>query len=192
MKKEALRIHFKKKRSELTDQMKLKIDDLLLIQFQKLLIDIPSNIMSYLIKEDSNEFDPQYIIDYCSFKNLDLTTSFPVMLKDFHSAEMIAVDAASSSTFITNAYGIPEPKDGNEISPEQLDLVIVPLLCFDQLGNRVGYGKGYYDRFLKKCRKDCIKIGFSYFSPIERIEDINEFDVPLDYGISPDAIHEFH
>ena len=72
MKKEALRIHFKKKRSELTDQMKLKLDDLLLIQFQKLLIDIPSNIMSYLIKEDSNEFDPQYIIDYCSINNLDV------------------------------------------------------------------------------------------------------------------------
>ncbi len=192
MKKEALRIHFKKKRSELTAQMKLKLDDLLLIQFQKLLIDIPSNIMSYSIKEDSNELDPQYIIDYCSFKNLDINFSFPVMLKDFHSAEMIAVDVASASTFITNSYGIPEPKDGHEISPELIDLVIVPLLCFDQLGNRVGYGKGYYDRFLKKCRKDCIKIGFSYFSPIERIEDINEFDIPLDYGISPDAIHEFH
>ncbi len=192
MKKEDLRVNFKKKRSELTDQMKLKLDDLLLIQFQKLPIDIPSNIMSYIIKEGSNEFDPQHIIDYCSFKNLDINVSFPVLLKDIHSADMVAVAATNASIFITNSYGIPEPSQGNEISPELIDLVIVPLLCFDKSGNRVGYGKGYYDRFLKKCRKNCIKIGFSHFSPSEPIEDINEFDVPLDYGISPDAIHEFH
>ena len=192
MKKEDLRILFKQKRSELTDQMKLKLDDLLLIHFQKLPIDIPSNIMSYVIKEGTKEFDPQYIIDYCAFKNLNINISFPVMMKDIHSAEMIAVSPAFTSKFITNSYGIPEPKEGNEMSPELIDLVIVPLLYFDKTGNRVGYGKGYYDRFLKKCRKNCIKIGISYFSPTEPIEDINEFDVPLNYGISPDAIHEFH
>jgi 5-formyltetrahydrofolate cyclo-ligase len=192
MKKEDLRFLFKQRRSELTDQMKLKLDDLLLIQFQKLPIDIPSNFMSYIIKEDSNEFDPQSIIDYCSFKNLDIEISFPVMLKNINSAEMNAVNATSETKFITNSYGIPEPAQGNEMSPEIIDIVIVPLICFDKTGNRVGYGKGYYDRFLKKCRKDCLKIGFSYFPPAESIEDINEFDVPLDYGICPDAIHEFH
>ena len=192
MKKEDLRFLFKQKRSELTDQMKLKLDDLLLIQFQKLPIDIPSNIMSYLIKEGSNEFDPKYILNYCSFKNLDVNIIFPVMLKDIHSAEMNAVTASSDSKFITNSYGITEPTQGNAISPELIDMVIVPLISFDKTGNRVGYGKGYYDRFLKKCRKDCLKIGFSYFTPTEKIEDINEFDVPLDYGICPDALHEFH
>jgi len=192
MKKEDLRFLFKQRRSELTDQMKLKLDDLLLIQFQKLSIDIPPNIMSYMIKEGSNEFDPQYIIDYCSFKKLDINISFPVILKDIYSAEMNAMTANSDTKFITNSYGIPEPTQGNEISPELIDMVVVPLLCFDKSGNRVGYGKGYYDRFLKKCRKDCLKIGFSYFSPAEPIENINEFDVPLDYGICPDTIHEFH
>ncbi len=192
MKKEDLRFLFKQRRSELTDQMKLKLDDLLLIQFQKLSIDIPPNIMSYMIKEGSNEYDPQYIIDYCSFKNLDINISFPVILKDIYSAEMNAMTANSDTKFITNSYGIPEPTQGNEISPELIDMVIVPLLYFDKSGNRVGYGKGYFDRFLKKCRKDCLKIGFSYFSPEEPIEDINEFDVPLDYGICPDTIHEFH
>lgn len=192
MKKEDLRILFKQKRSELTYQMKSKLDDLLLIQFQKLPIDIPSNIMSYIIKEGSNEFDPQYIIDYCLFKNLGNNISFPVMMRDIHSAEMIAMTASAGTEFITNSYGIPEPTQGNEISPELIDMVIIPLLYFDKSGNRVGYGKGYYDRFLKKCRKDCLKIGFSYFSPTEPIEDINKFDVPLDYGICPDAIYEFH
>ena len=192
MKKEDLRFLFKQKRSKLTDQMKLKFDDLLLFQFQKLSINIPPNIMSYIIKEDSNEYDPQYIIDYCSFKNLDINISFPVILKDIYSTEMNAMTASYGNKFITNSYGIPEPTQGNKIKPELIDMVIVPLLYFDKSGNRVGYGKGYYDRFLKKCRKDCLKIGFSYFPPEEPIEDINEFDVPLDYGICPDTIHEFH
>jgi 5-formyltetrahydrofolate cyclo-ligase len=190
--KEALRIHYKQKRETLSAPIKLQLDALLLIQFQKLAIDIPSNIMSYKIKNNSNEFDPQLVIDYCYFKNLDIKLSLPRMLPEFNSAAMVAEQVGSTTQFLINAYGIPEPNGGSEISPELIDLVIVPLLCFDQSGNRVGYGKGYYDRFLKNCRKDCIKIGFSYFSPIASIDDPNEFDIPLDYGISPDAIHEFH
>ena len=188
--KEALRILYKLKREELAAPLKLQLDDLLLIQFQQLAIDIPSNIMSYKIKNKSNEFDPQLVIDYCYFKNLGIKLSLPRMLPDFNSAAMVAEQVGANTQFFINAFGIPEPNGGSEISPELIDLVIVPLLCFDQSGNRVG--KGYYDRFLKNCRKDCIKIGFSYFSPIASIDDTNEFDIPLDYGISPDAIHEFH
>ena len=190
--KEALRILYKLKREELAAPLKLQLDDLLLIQFQQLAIDIPSNIMSYKIKNNSNEFDPQSVIEYCYFKNLGIKLSLPRMLPDFNSAAMVAEQVGANTQFFINAFGIPEPNGGSEISPELIDLVIVPLLCFDQSGNRVGYGKGYYDRFLKNCRKDCIKIGFSYFSPIASIDDTNEFDIPLDYGISPDAIHEFH
>ena len=190
--KEALRILYKQKREELTAPIKLQLDDLLLLQFQQLAIDIPSNIMYYKIKNNSNEFDPQLVIDYCYFKNVGIKLSLPRMLPDFNSAAMVAEEIGSNTQFFINAYGIPEPKAGSEISNELIDLVIVPLLCFDKLGNRVGYGKGYYDRFLKNCRKDCIKIGFSYFAPIASIDDTNEFDIPLDYGISPDAIHEFH
>ena len=190
--KEALRILYKQKREQLSAPIKQQLDDLLLSLFQQLAIDIPSNIMSYKIKNNSNEFDPQLVIDYCYIKNSDIKLSLPRMLPDFNSAAMVAEELGSSTQFFINAFGIPEPKGGSEISPERIDLVIVPLLCFDKSGNRVGYGKGYYDRFLKKCRKDCIKIGFSYFSPIVSIDDTNEFDIPLDYGISPDAIHEFH
>ncbi len=189
--KEDLRILFKQKRAELSVQLKRKLDELLLIQFQQLPIVIPTTIMSYKIKNNSNEFEPQLVIDYCFFKNVSSKVVYPVMLPDINSAEMLSVQIDPATQFLTNSYGIPEPNGGLEISPELIDLVIVPLLCYDKSGNRVGYGKGYYDRFLKKCRKNCIKIGFSYFPPTESIDDINEFDIQLDYGISPDAIHEF-
>jgi 5-formyltetrahydrofolate cyclo-ligase len=55
----------------------------------------------------------------------------------------------------------------------------------------VGYGKGCYDRFLALCRPDIIKIGFSYFEPINEISDTDKFDIPLNYCITPERIYEF-
>ena len=87
-----------------------------------------------------------------------------------------------------SSWQIPEPIGNELIEADQIDLVLVPLLCFDKRGFRVGYGKGFYDKFLKKCRADCLKIGVSYFPPIEEISDINDFDVTLDYCITPKKI----
>jgi 5-formyltetrahydrofolate cyclo-ligase len=93
--------------------------------------------------------------------------------------------------FAKNKYDILEPIGNNIVAPQLLDLVFVPLLAFDLKGFRVGYGKGYYDRYLMRCRKDIIRIGFSFFEAIESIKDINEFDVPLDYCITPSRLYEF-
>ncbi|RYY22402.1 MAG: 5-formyltetrahydrofolate cyclo-ligase [Chitinophagaceae bacterium] len=93
--------------------------------------------------------------------------------------------------FAKNKYDILEPIGNNTVDPDLLDLVFVPLLAFDHKGFRVGYGKGYYDRYLSRCREDIIKIGFSFFEAIDAIDDINEFDVPLDYCITPSRLYEF-
>lgn len=81
---------------------------------------------------------------------------------------------------VLNSWGIPEPVTGNLVSPVEIDLVIVPLLAFDQQFQRVGYGKGFYDRFLSQCRSDCKKIGLSFFEPVDKINDVDEYDFPLD------------
>lgn len=90
-----------------------------------------------------------------------------------------------------NKYDIPEPIHGKEIPPELVDIVFVPLLACDLKGNRVGYGKGFYDRFLSGCRPDVKKIGLSFFDPIEEISDVNEFDIPLDLCITPGKTWDF-
>ncbi|GJM59920.1 5-formyltetrahydrofolate cyclo-ligase [Persicobacter diffluens] len=92
----------------------------------------------------------------------------------------------------TNEWGIPEPSgNGMPIPDREIDLVIVPLLAFDQKGYRVGYGKGFYDRFFKNCRKDIEKVGLSLFPPVDTIEDLNPFDEPLDAVITPDQVYRF-
>ncbi len=191
MKKEDIRLLYKDKRAALSPQMKTKLDDLLLIQFQQLEIDIPSLIMTYSPIRQLNEFDPQTITDYCYFKNPGQQLFYPVMVRGTKHPEIISVIVDDETVFQTNSLGIEEPVEGIDMFPTEIDLVIVPLLCFDKKGNRVGYGKGYYDRFLKLCRKDCLKVGFSYFGPVDQVDDINKFDVKLDFGITPDAIYSF-
>ncbi|MEP7142172.1 MAG: 5-formyltetrahydrofolate cyclo-ligase [Ferruginibacter sp.] len=191
MKKEDIRALYKEKRVALPLHQKAKLDDLLLIQFQRLSIDIPSLLMTYSPIKTLNEFDPQTITDYCYFKNPGQQLFYPVMVDGKRHPEIISVIVDDETTFKVNKYGIEEPVDGVDMYRTEIDLVIVPLLYFDKKGNRVGYGKGYYDRFLKQCRKDCIKIGFSYFDPVDLVDDINKFDVKLNYGITPDAIYQW-
>lgn len=90
-----------------------------------------------------------------------------------------------------NHWRIPEPVSG-EITPnDKIDLVIVPLLAFDKKGNRIGYGKGFYDKFLSECRMDCKKIGLSFFEPIISEISINKHDIPLDSVVMPSRIIKF-
>ena len=67
----------------------------------------------------------------------------------------------------------------------------MPLIIVDKIGNRVGYGKGYYDRFLINCDKKVIKVGLSFFDIIEKIEDTTYNDIRLNYCITPKKIIKF-
>lgn len=90
-----------------------------------------------------------------------------------------------------NRWNIPEPHDGIEISSEKLEVVFIPLLAFDRNGHRVGYGKGFYDRFLAGCKPDIVKIGLSFFEPVEQITEVFSGDIPLNYCVTPDRIYKF-
>lgn len=188
LKKEA-RYHFKQKRLTISQTDKMKWDDLLLIQFQSIEIPFLDCVFSFYPIEQNNEVNTFLITDYLHFKNPNLQICYPkTSLKD---NTMQAIVCNADSIFEANEYNIPEPLDTETVDPTTIDLVIMPLLTFDEKGNRVGYGKGYFDRYLKECRDDCIKVGFSYFDPINSIDDANEFDVPLDFCITPQRIYVF-
>ena len=107
---------------------------------------------------------------------------------DFQSNEIENLKFAPETALARNAWEISEPLHDEKIETRKIDLVLVPLLCFDARGARVGYGKGFYDKFLKNCRADCVKIGLSYFEPVGAIEDTQAFDVKLDFCVTPEEI----
>lgn len=189
MLKKQIRSLYKQKRLTITPQEKAKWDDLLLIQFQTIELPFVDYLMSFYPIEQYNEVNTFIMADYLHFRNPGLHICYPKTSLTDNS--MRAVHCSADSIFEANAYNIPEPLDNEPVAPEAMDLVIVPLLAFDELGNRVGYGKGYYDRFLKECREDCITVGFSYFDPVSSIDDAHEFDVPLDFCITPQRIYVF-
>jgi len=191
MLKQELRKIYKEKRKNLSFSQKEKMNDLLLIQFQKLEIEIPSLIMTYAAIEKMNEFDPGNVMDYCQFKNPSVQFVYPVMQQNETKVYLKSVLVNEDTVFSENKLNIFEPVNGIETDAQQIEMVITPLLCFDRFGNRVGYGKGFYDSFFSGCKKDCIKIGFSYFDVAEQIEDINEQDIPLDYCITTETIYRF-
>lgn len=88
-----------------------------------------------------------------------------------------------------NKWGIEEPHQGIPVEVSKIDMVIVPLIASDCVGHRVGYGKGFYDKFLSQCRPNCIKIGLSFFEPVELIDDKANHDVRLTMIVTPENVY---
>lgn len=89
------------------------------------------------------------------------------------------------------AFGVQEPKGGERFDPKHIELVLIPLLAFDEAGNRVGYGKGYYDHFLAHVPDSTSRVGVSFFPAIEKIVDVNEHDQKLTHCLTPDKFYQF-
>jgi 5-formyltetrahydrofolate cyclo-ligase len=96
-----------------------------------------------------------------------------------------------SEQLTENIWGIPEPTFGKKTEKNEVDVVLVPLLISDKAGNRVGYGKGFYDKLLKECRSDVLKIGLNFFDPIDSIDGILCTDVKLNFCVCPNKIYTF-
>lgn len=189
MKKQELRSLYKQKRRSLSELDRMKLDDLLLIQFQKLDFSTVNTLLSYFPIDFHAEPDTDQITRYLKFLIPNLTISYPVC--DLDSLDLVAKESNEDTKFVLNSIGIAEPINGKTIALAKIDLILVPMLACDQKGYRVGYGKGIYDRYLKNSKNDLLRIGLSYFEPIPEIEDTNQFDVPLTHCITPDRIYEF-
>jgi 5-formyltetrahydrofolate cyclo-ligase len=190
MLKSNLRKIYREKRSLLTVKERNKLDDLLLIQFQKLSLDDVQVLLTYSPSEQMAEPNTFLFSNYLSHMIPGLEICYPVT--DFDTLEMQARQVNDHTAFHLTEFGIEEPSDGAEIDPQQIDLVFVPMLICDSKGYRVGFGKGFYDRFLPKCRPGVLKLGFSYFEPVDSIDDTHQFDIPLDFCITPERVIEFN
>ena len=134
------------------------------------------------------------------FKEINTRIIFAKLWREFADIQTVvprvdyAVDELRSLKFthetelVRNAWGIDEPAHDDIVENREIDMVLVPGLCFARDGHRVGYGKGYYDRFLRTCRPDCLKMGLSYWEPVDKIDGIHNGDVRLDSLITPQRV----
>jgi 5-formyltetrahydrofolate cyclo-ligase len=185
--KTELRKKYKSLRQSLTVE---QIDDLSLAianQLLKLPIWEHAFFHLFLSIEEKKEVNTDYILNILSGKDKNIVVS----KSDFKSGTMTHYLLTDNTLIKKNSYYIPEPVDGIEIPSDKLEVVFVPLLAFDNHGNRVGYGKGFYDRFLSECTPETVTVGLSFFEADETITDIHESDVTLNYCVTPKTIYRF-
>ncbi|MBC7641635.1 MAG: 5-formyltetrahydrofolate cyclo-ligase [Flavobacterium sp.] len=187
MNKKDVRIKYKKRRQELS-----------LTDIENLSLSIANNILKmdiwdktyfhvFLPIVSQNEVNTEFILHLLQGKDKEVVIS----KSDFQTLEMTQFLLTDNTKIKLNQYQIPEPIDGIEVPNSKIDVVFVPLLAFDKTGNRIGYGKGFYDKFLSQCLSKTIKIGLSFFDPEDSISDFSQNDILLDYCVTPNKVYQF-
>ena len=187
MNKKELRVKYKALRAELSSET---IEDKsLAIANQAVKSDIWDKLYYHIFLPitEHKEVDTEFLLQVLAGKDKEIVVS----KSNFETRKMTHYLLTDNTKFMKNEYNIPEPVDGIEVPSTKIDVVFVPLLAFDKKGHRVGYGKGFYDNFLRECREDVVKIGVSFFEPEEEIIDVFESDVKLDFCITPEKVFEF-
>ena len=136
---------------------------------------------------EQHEVDTEFILQILAGKDKEIVIS----KSDFETREMSHFLLTDNTKIAKNEYNIPEPVNGLPVPTEMIEVVFVPLLAYDKQGNRVGYGKGFYDKFLSQCKPDVIKIGLSFFEHEDQIDDVLETDVKLDFCVTSEEIISF-
>ena len=135
-----------------------------------------------------NEVDTRIIVARVWRDHPHIQTVVPRV--DLKTNEMTSLKFGPETELVQSTWEIDEPIHNEVVADTGIDMVLTPGLCFDNAGHRVGYGKGFYDRFLKRCRPDCVKIGLSFFEPLDKIDDSHDGDVALDFVITPNSTHK--
>ena len=187
MKKEEIRTLYIKKRKAISSEklisLSLNISERIFNEF-----DLTEKTISlFLPIEKFNEIDTYLILENA----INKSNKIAMPKVNFKSNELIHILFNSYNQIEISPFGIPEPYAGEIIQPENFDVVFVPLLAIDKLGNRVGYGKGFYDRFLQKCSPKCLFIGLHLFDEIEEIDDITDTDIRLHFCVTPAKLIKF-
>ena len=139
----------------------------------------------YLPIKEKNEVDTMPIINILNNKKKKVL----IPKSDFNNTTMKSFLLNDNTVLKKNNYGITEPINNEEFLG-RIDVIFIPLVAYDLIGNRVGYGKGFYDKFLRNQNNKILRVGLSFFNPEKRIK-IDEHDENLDFCVTPNRIFSF-
>lgn len=186
MSKSQLRALYKEKRAKLTHE-----------EIEALSLSIANNTLNlpiwgknyfhlFLSIASKKEVQTEFLLHILQGRD----KSIAVPKANFENNEITSILLQDHTQIEISPYGIPEPKEGIEIASNTFEVVFIPLLVFDKIGHRIGYGKGFYDRFLETCNPDCIKVGLSFFEAEKSIKN-DPWDGTLNFCVTPQKIYSF-
>ncbi|MBA0883322.1 5-formyltetrahydrofolate cyclo-ligase [Flavobacterium undicola] len=194
--KKELRLKYKTLRKQLSENEREEMSLAIANQLLKLPVWDKNYFHVFLPITEQKEVNTEFILHLLSGKDKEILIS----KSNFGSSdseqakqtrEMTHYLLTDNTKIKKNQYNIPEPVDGIEVPSKKIEVVFIPLLAFDKNGHRVGYGKGFYDKFLSECQAETIKIGLSFFEAEELIADVHEGDMRLNYCVTPNEIYRF-
>lgn len=138
-----------------------------------------------------NEVDTSHYTDFVRRKHPQVKLVVPVV--DQFAGQLRHAVVEEDIQLVPNRWGIPEPKAAVKfLYPIEIDMVLVPMLAFDNQGNRLGYGAGYYDKFLQFTRPNCLKIGLCFENGHLDQLPSEPHDIPLDFVVTESTILRFN
>ncbi|MCF0071750.1 5-formyltetrahydrofolate cyclo-ligase [Dyadobacter sp. CY261] len=192
MKKAALRKEFLQKRKDAGEPWLTESNALIARNLEKYVRENRfKTLHTFLPQLGSREVHTFYIIELFRAALPEMRIAVPYIVPGTRDMKHFLL--TPDTHLVVNQWKIPEPDPvtSQSILPQEIDIVLVPLLAFDRSGYRVGYGGGYYDRFLPQTRPECIRMGLSMFEVSDNIDDIHELDIPLDACITPAQLYHF-
>ena len=189
MKKETARKNYQKKRQELSSLRFEEDSSRIIHNLIELIKKIqPTCIHCFLTINQKSEINTKPIIEYCWENHIDVI----VPVTDFTNNTLKNAKFEPSTKTALTKNNIPEPINPIWADDSDIELVITPLLAFDATGHRVGFGRGFYDRLFSSLNNEVKRVGVSFFEPCETLEDVDNYDVPLTYCVTPHTTHCFN
>ena len=183
-----MRAYYKALRADLsTTEFNRRSQRVLALLFDMIQRSKPRALHAYMSIERLREIPVEELFDR-------LTMPISIPKADFNDSSLSHYLWDKDLFLETSQWGIREPKSGNMADLSKVDLVIVPLLAYDKKGNRLGYGKGFYDRFLAQLLKmnpEVIFVGLSLFPAEEALPELYPGDLPLHKLVNPQGLIEF-
>ena len=188
MKKETARINYQKRRKEISSLQFEEDSSLIICNLIELIKKSkPTCIHCFLTINQQSEINTKPIIEYCWENRIDVV----VPVTDFTNNTLKNAKFDPSTKTVLTKNNIPEPINPIWANDSDIGLVITPLLAFDAMGHRVGFGRGFYDRLFSSLNNKVKRVGVSFFEPCETLEDIDNYDVPLTHCVTPQTTYCF-
>lgn len=185
MDKQTLRKTYLQKRMTLSDGAFALKNEGLLNQIKSWWAHQPAGpVHIFLPIRKFREADTWPLIRWCWAGKTRVITS----ITDTRSNALHHVWLDAQTPLVENKWGIPEPAEIRPADPSQCSAVFVPLIVFDLELNRIGYGKGYYDKFLSTLPPGVKKVGLSLAPPLDLIPYAEPHDIKVDAVIWPGGI----
>jgi 5,10-methenyltetrahydrofolate synthetase len=175
--KQSIRTTMRKKRKNLSLAEKQR-KDFLILEHLKEIVAFETHIGVFLSFQD--EIDTFPIVEYLFEKGIKVSSS------KIEENNLVFYQLSAPATIETGVYNIPIPQSDVKTRAQDMGILLIPLLAFSKEKHRVGYGKGYYDRYLKNYKG--LKVGLAYDFQYLPCFKTDQYDIPLDMIVTESQI----